>query len=56
MDSIKPFKGQNYEELKQSHNSANLFEDPLFKVTKNSLSSLRLSSSVTWRRPKVNLI
>ena len=36
-DSIKPFKEQDYQQLKQSHDSDNLFEDPHFLPKSKSM-------------------
>lgn len=63
MSHVEPYKNQEYERLKNRHNSSNLFIDPAFPTEIRSLfpsgrSSLRSGRSVydiEWRRPHVRL-
>ena len=63
MPEIKPYKDQVYEVLKGQHNSSELFVDPEFPTTQESLypsgkSFMRSGESVyeiIWRRPKVEV-
>lgn len=59
---IIPFKGQDYESLKKSCNSKNLFTDQIFKADYDSLgfsstfkSNMR-NYGVKWMRPNVTLL
>ncbi len=52
--SIKPFKGQDYNELVGSYDSDNLFEDELFAPDDSSLYySKAPPRGIVWRRPHV---
>ena len=61
--SIRSFKGQDYNELKDQYDSDNLFEDPEFPANGSSIYhtqqfASQLSRSfprgISWRRPTVN--
>lgn len=53
---IVPFKNQDYESLLNSHDSDNLFEDPLFPCNDKSMYfSQKPPRGVVWRRPKAFL-
>lgn len=57
MNSIKPFKGQDYESLLAKHNSKRLFEDPLFPATIKSVYHKKTPPfDIVWKRPPVVLI
>lgn len=55
--SVKPFKGQVYEDLKrQSQEAGRPFEDPEFAAADSSLfysGAGQLPGQVEWKRPKV---
>ncbi len=52
---FKRFKGQNYEDLKKSHNSGNLFVDNIFLANSSSLAYSDSSKydhyDIKWKRP-----
>lgn len=51
---IKPFKNQNYDELKSRHSESHLFEDPLFPANNSSLYFTQMPpQGIQWLRPKV---
>lgn len=52
-----PFKGQDFESLKQQHDEFNLFEDSLFSANDRSLYyTKRGPPGIVWKRPKVTSI
>ncbi len=52
-----PFKGQDFESLKQQHDEYNLFEDSLFPANDRSLYYTKRSPpGIIWKRPKVTSI
>lgn len=60
--SIRPFKNQDYNELKDQYDSDNLFEDPEFPANGNSIYhtqdfarqlSRSFSRGISWKRPTV---
>lgn len=57
--SIKPFKGQDYNELNELYSSENLFEDPEFPANNSSLYHTRQFQNqlsrrnIKWKRPGV---
>lgn len=55
--SVKPFKGQVYEDLKrQAQEAGQPFEDPEFAAADSSLfysGAGQLPGQVVWKRPKV---
>jgi len=53
MTHIKPFKDQDYNQLKKKHNATNLFEDPLFPAIDSSIYySKAVKNGIVWKRPK----
>ncbi|CAF0859448.1 unnamed protein product [Brachionus calyciflorus] len=51
--SIKPFKNQNYDDLKSQHDESNLFEDPYFPTDSSSLYFTQMPpQGIIWQRPK----
>jgi hypothetical protein len=53
--SIKPFKGQDYNELVGEYSEDNLFEDPEFGADYSSLYyQNEPSCEIEWKRPTVS--
>lgn len=51
---IIPFKGQVFEEIHAEHDEDNLFEDPYFPASSQSLYfSRRPPPGIVWKRPRV---
>jgi hypothetical protein len=55
-----PFKGQDFQSLRKSYNSKNLFNDPIFRPNMDSIgysnkfmSNLNNFGSIKWMRPYV---
>lgn len=52
---IQPFKDQNYNDLKSMYDEENLFEDPYFPASDESLYHNEMPpQGIRWLRPKVS--